>query len=146
LDLPCENTILLELYPKLEGKYLLKLTKTEILDGGNIGKMNEDVFVNLGIAELNEGYVNHFRDIKILNLVISLILLYLSYTKIDVSTVGQNSTQLHIRRLCLCLVIYHQPLSFMSTDLYSTFGQVSNMLFSVFYSYLVYFWISVLHE
>lgn len=141
MEAPCENTILEEVLPKLQADYLVRITKTELKNEADIGKLNENVFLNIGLAEMNEGYLDNFKNIKIFNFCVSLILLWMSYSLIvlDVTTTTM------IRRLSLLLVFYHQPLAYLSQGIFTDLRLVSCMLSWVFYTYLMYFWMTELH-
>lgn len=141
MEAPCENTIIEEVLPKLQADYLVRITKTELKNEADIGKLNENVFLNIGLAEMNEGYLDNFKNIKIFNFCVSLILLWMSYSLIvlDVTTTTM------IRRLSLLLVFYHQPLAYLSQGIFTDLRLVSCMLSWVFYTYLMYFWMTELH-
>ena len=98
--------------------------------------MNESVFINLGIAEFNAEYLNSYSHIKMFNAIISAILCLVAYKCLNETV---SSTK-HIRRLCLCLLIQHEPLIFMSIDSFTSLSLVHDMLTWIFYTYLFYFW------
>jgi hypothetical protein len=142
LNSPCQNIYLAEIVSSYESDYLIKITKTELLDSEHTGRINENVFLNLGIAEMNSKYLTDFFNIKLINFMLAIILVCTVFCM----TSSKTKSSASIRKLCISLILFHNPVFYIDQDMFNQYYQYLQIFYWIFYSHLVYFWMSELHK
>lgn len=141
LDEPCEDSILDKIIPSGSSQqYKVKVFKIELLNTAQTGKLNEQVYINLGIAEFNQGYLKTFKNLKLYNLFATVLLFILALSCISSNMKSQ------IKKLGFLLLVQHLPIVFNNLQTFTRFHIVYKVSSCLFYTYLLYFWMDQLHS
>lgn len=102
---------------------------------------NQFIFLNAGLVESNEDYLKSLLPINIGSFIATVFLCYYAFKKIDSSPV----TGFRTRLLLILLLLKLQPFLLLDPLVYQEFFFYHQLTYSLYYSYLAYFWMAEFH-